>query len=142
MRVIATSSGPVERFRRAAADTTVVVERHLLHVVRVPEEAIAGLVVPVAFVVLFAYVFGSAVVLPGGGSYREFLMPGIFTQSMTLMCTAMAVAVATDRTSGFLDRLKSLPMARSAALGGHVLSVMLHAVLSLLTMGVLGYLVG
>ncbi|SHN26183.1 ABC transporter efflux protein, DrrB family [Cryptosporangium aurantiacum] len=94
------------------------------------------------FVVLFAYVFGSAVVLPGGGNYREFLMPGIFTQSMALMCTAMAVAVATDRTSGFIDRLRSLPMARSAALGGHVLSVMLQAVLGLVTMGLLGYLVG
>ncbi|MFG1921550.1 ABC transporter permease [Cryptosporangium sp. NPDC048952] len=128
--------------RRAASDTIVVAQRHLLHVVRVPEEAIAGLVLPIVLVVLFAYVFGSAVVLPGGGNYREFLMPGIFTQAMAMMCTAMAVAVATDRTTGFIDRLKSLPMARSAALAGHVLSTMVSAALALTTMSVLGYLVG
>ncbi|GAA0271394.1 ABC transporter permease [Cryptosporangium japonicum] len=128
--------------RRVGSDTLVVAQRHLLHVVRVPEEAIAGLLLPIVFVVLFAYVFGSAVVLPGGGNYREFLMPGIFTQSMAMMCTAMSVAVATDRTTGFIDRLRSLPMARSAALSGHVLATMLSAVLALTTMSALGYVVG
>jgi ABC-2 type transport system permease protein len=142
VRVDPTRPGPLRRARWAVSDIVAVVGRHLLHKVRVPEEAIAGLVLPVVFVVLFAYVFGSAVVLPGGGNYREFLMPGIFTQSMAMMCTLMSVAVATDRTTGFLDRLRSLPMARSAALAGHVCSVALQAVLGLVTMGVLGYLVG
>ena len=134
--------GGLRRLSWAVADTRAIVGRHLSHVFGVPEELAAGLILPVVFVVLFAYVLGSAIVLPGGGNYREFLMPGIFTQSMALMCTAMAVAVATDRTTGFLDRLKSLPMARSAALGGHVLATTLQGVLSLVTMSVLGYLVG
>ncbi|MFI5954879.1 ABC transporter permease [Cryptosporangium sp. NPDC051539] len=128
--------------RRVLADTRAVVGRHVLHAVRVPEELAAGLVLPVVLVVLFAYVFGSAIVLPGGGNYREFLMPGIFGQAMAMTCTVMAVAVATDRTTGFLDRLKSLPMARSAALSGHVLAILLQSGLGLLIMSGLGYAVG
>jgi ABC transporter DrrB family efflux protein len=132
----------MNRLRWALADTRTIVGRHLAHIFGVPEELAAGLILPVVLVVLFAYVFGSAVVLPGGGNYREFLMPGIFTQSMAMMCTVMSVAVATDRTTGFLDRLKSLPMARSAAIGGHVLAIAMQGVLSLIIMGALGYLVG
>jgi ABC-2 type transport system permease protein len=132
----------LRRLHWAVADTRAIVGRHLSHTVKVPEELAAGLILPVVLVVLFAYVLGSAIVLPGGGNYREFLMPGVFTQSMALMCTLMSVAVATDRTTGFLDRLKSLPMARSAALGGHVLATAIQGVLSLVTMSILGYIVG
>jgi ABC transporter DrrB family efflux protein len=108
----------------------------------VPETALTALLAPVIFVLLFGYVFGSAIRIPGGGNYREYLMPGIFTQNMAMACMVMAVAVATDRTTGFLDRLKSLPMARSAAIGGHVLATALMSALGLVVMSVLGYVVG
>jgi ABC-2 type transport system permease protein len=134
--------GPAERLRWAVVDTYTVVGRHFSHLIKVPEQLITSLLAPIIFVLLFGYVFGSAITLPGGGNYREYLMPGIFTQSMALTCTVMSVAVATDRTTGFLDRLKSLPMARSAAISGHVLATAASAMLGLVTMSVLGYVVG
>jgi len=73
-------------------------------------------------IVLFAYVFGSAISLPGGGNYREFLMPGIFMQAMALTAVQAAVAVAQDMQDGIIDRFRSLPIARSAVLAGRNLS--------------------
>ena len=82
-------------------------------------EALADVTLqPVMFVLLFAYVFGGAINVPGGG-YREFLMGGIFAQTIVFGAFGVAIALAYDRSNGAIDRFRSLPMARGAVLGGH-----------------------
>ena len=105
-------------FRIAAADGLVVGWRNLKRVPRIPELAIFAILQSVMFVLLFAFVFGGAIPIPGGGSYREFLMPGIFVQTLAFASITTAVAVADDMTKGLIDRFRSLPMARSAVLSG------------------------
>jgi ABC transporter DrrB family efflux protein len=70
------------------------------------------------FVLLFAYVFGGAIPLPGGGSYTEYLMPGIFAQTIVFAAATTAITLTYDLSKGILDRFRSLPMARSAVLSG------------------------
>ncbi len=74
------------------------------------------------FTVLFGYVFGSAISRPGGGDYRQFLMPGIFTQIMAMTATVASQNVAEDMQRGIIDRFKSLPIAWSAVLLGRTIS--------------------
>src|SRR2546430_8686306 len=74
------------------------------------------------FVLLFAFVFGGAIPLPGGASYREYLMPGIFAQTIVFATATTAIGMTDDLSKGILDRFRSLPMARSAVLSGRTLS--------------------
>jgi ABC-2 type transport system permease protein len=85
---------------------------------RQPGELVGFLVFPMIMIVLFAYVFGSAISLPGGGDYRAFLMPGIFMQTMALTAVQTATKVNTDMSRGIIDRFRSLPIARGAVLTG------------------------
>lgn len=73
------------------------------------------------FVLLFAFVFGGAIPLPGGGSYREFLLPGIFAQTIVFAAATTAVGMTDDVNKGIIDRFRSLPMARSAVLTGRAI---------------------
>ena len=74
------------------------------------------------FVLLFAFVFGGAIPLPGGGNYREYLMPGIFAQTIVFGAATTAIGMSEDVHKGLIDRFRSLPMARSAVLVGRTLS--------------------
>jgi ABC-2 type transport system permease protein len=107
--------------RHAVNDGLVVAWRNLKRVPRIPELAILAIVQSIMFVLLFAFVFGGAIPLPGGGSYREFLMPGIFAQTIVFAAATTSVGVADDLTKGIIDRFRSLPMARSAVLSGRSL---------------------
>jgi hypothetical protein len=78
------------------------------------------------FVLLFAYVFGGAIPVPGGGSYREYLMPGIYAQTLGFASITTAVAVTDDMKKGLIDRFRSLPMARSAVLSGRTVSDVIY----------------
>ena len=78
------------------------------------------------FVLLFAFVFGGAIPLPGGGSYREFLMPGIFAQTVVFAAATTAIGMTDDVNKGIIDRFRSLPMARSAVLSGRTLSDLVY----------------
>jgi len=78
------------------------------------------------FVLLFAFVFGGAIPLPGGGSYREFLMPGIYVQTLGFASITTAIAVTDDMAKGLIDRFRSLPMARSAVLSGRTVSDVIY----------------
>jgi len=89
--------------------------RNLKRVPRIPELAIFAVLQSIMFVLLFAFVFGGAIPLPGGGSYREFLMPGIYVQTLGFASITTAIAVTDDMAKGLIDRFRSLPMARSAA---------------------------
>jgi ABC-2 type transport system permease protein len=121
-----------ERRPSALSDVWVVTRRGLLHMRREPDLLLDATIQPVMFVLLFAYVFGGAIAVPGGGSYREFLIGGIFAQTIVFGGTfGVAMAIATDRTNGAMDRFRSLPMARGAVLSGHALANLIKTLLPL-----------
>jgi ABC-2 type transport system permease protein len=94
------------------------------------------------FVVLFAYVFGGAIPLPGGGSYREYLMPGIFIQTLGFASITTAIAVTDDMAKGLIDRFRSLPMARSAVLSDRTVSDVVYNIGILIVLMLSGLVVG
>lgn len=130
-----------ERHGNFLSDCWVVARRGLLHMRRQPEALADVTLQPVMFVLLFAYVFGGAINVSGGG-YREFLMGGIFAQTIVFGAFGVAVGLAYDRTNGAIDRFRSLPMARGAVLGGHALASLLRALLPILLMSICGLIVG
>lgn len=133
---------PVEqRHGNALGDAWVVARRMLLHYRRQPEALADVTIQPVMFVLLFAFVFGGAINVTGG-SYREFLMGGIFAQTIVFGAFAVAVSLAHDRTNGAIDRFRALPMARSAILAGHAIASLLRALLPIFLMSVCGLIVG
>src|SRR5690606_41093942 len=93
-------------------------KRDLAHVVRAPEELGLYFSLPVMFVLVFGYVFGSGMSVPGGGGYREFLLPGVFAMTMLYGMGATGTAIATDTGRGVVDRFRAMPVARSALLAG------------------------
>jgi ABC-2 type transport system permease protein len=107
-------------------DGLVVGWRNLKRVPRIPELAIFAILQSIMFVLLFAFVFGGAIPLPGGGSYREYLMPGIFVQTLAFASITTAIGMADDMTKGLIDRFRSLPMARSAVLSGRTTSDVIY----------------
>jgi ABC-2 type transport system permease protein len=108
--------------RAAVNDGLVVTWRNLKRVPRIPELAIFAILQSIMFVLLFAFVFGGAIPLPGGGSYRQYLMPGIYVQTLGFASITTAIGMADDLTKGLIDRFRSLPMARSAVLSGRTVS--------------------
>ena len=97
-------------------DSLVVAKRNLIRMVRIPEMVIFGLIQPIMFVVLFTYVFGGSIKVGGSTSaqaYREFLMAGIFAQTVTFATAGAGAGIADDMHKGLVDRFRSLPMARS-----------------------------
>jgi ABC transporter DrrB family efflux protein len=108
----------VSAYTGAARDSAIVAWRNLKRVPRIPELAVFAILQSIMFVLLFAFVFGGAIPIPGGGSYREYLMPGIFVQTLGFASITTAIGMADDMTKGLIDRFRSLPMARSAVLAG------------------------
>jgi ABC transporter DrrB family efflux protein len=106
----------------ALSDSLVLTWRNLKRIPRIPELAVFAVLQSIMFVLLFAFVFGGAIPLPGGGSYREFLMPGIFAQTLTFAAATTATGMTDDMAKGLIDRFRSLPMARSAFLTGRTVS--------------------
>ncbi len=106
------------RLAWAARDIATICRRSYSQLRRQPGELVGFLIFPVIMIVLFAYVFGSAIALPGGGDYRAFLMPGIFMQTMALTAVQAATRTNSDMTHGIIDRFRSMPIARSAVLAG------------------------
>ena len=100
---------PASRARFALTDAVAATRRYLLRSMRQPDIVIGGLLMPVVFVLLFGYVFGSSIHVPGG-NYRAYLMSGLFAQSTLFASASVAVAVATDMSEGVIDRFKSLPI--------------------------------
>jgi ABC transporter DrrB family efflux protein len=130
--------------RSAIADGAVVTLRNLRHFIRQPELLIFSTIQPVMFVLLFVYVFGGAVgrSLPHGVSYVDFLLPGIFVQSVTFRASQTAVGLSEDLERGVIDRFRSMPMARSAVLAGRTAADLVRNVLIVALMIVVGYAVG
>ncbi|WP_142163172.1 ABC transporter permease [Cellulomonas sp. SLBN-39] len=127
---------------RVAVDTHVVAKRNLIKIVRVPEILVSVLISPIMFVLLFAYVFGGAIDPGDGVPYREFLIPGIFAQTVVFGATFTGAGIADDMQKGIIDRFRSLPMSQSAVLAGRTASDVVYNVLSLVIMALTGLLVG
>jgi ABC-2 type transport system permease protein len=108
--------------RQAASDGLIITWRNLKRIPRIPELAIFAVLQSIMFVLLFAFVFGGAIPLPGGGNYREYLMPGIFAQTIVFAAATTAIGMSEDVHKGLIDRFRSLPMARPAILIGRTLS--------------------
>lgn len=110
-------------------DVWVLSRRNLLHVRREPAQWSDATVQPILFTVLFVYLFGAAMVLPGGGSYTAFAIGGLVTMNLTTSSMGTAVGLSSDLATGVIDRFRTLPMARSAILAGRSLADLLAAVL-------------
>src|ERR1700684_597770 len=115
--------------RRLLSDTLVVTERNLIRLPRAPELLIAFTVQPIMLVLLFRYVFGGEIRV-AGGSYAEFLLPGIIVQNIAFGGFVTALGLNEDMQKGLIDRFRSLPMARPAVLAGRTLADVVTNLLS------------
>lgn len=125
----------------AIADSLVLIKRSMMHIIKNIDQLLAVAFQPIMFMLLFRYVFGSAI-NTGGTTYVNFLVAGILIQSAAFGSTTTAIAVATDLKRGIIDRFRSLPMISSAVLIGHTTSDLVRNTISSLIMIGVGLLVG
>jgi ABC transporter DrrB family efflux protein len=137
---VRTRSG-ISRVVGTARDTAAVTIRDLIHYKRVPQLLVFSTIQPVIFVLMFRYVFGGAIQTPGI-PYVDFLMPGIFVQTVVFGSIATAIGLASDVKSGLVERFHSLPMSRSAVLVGRTLADLARNVFVVILMVIVGFLVG
>ncbi|WP_329521321.1 ABC transporter permease [Spirillospora sp. NBC_01491] len=130
------------RLRRAAADGRTLTARALAHWARRPGEVAVGLLFPVVLVLMMGYLFGGQMTVPGGGSYREFIMPGMFAMTMLFGLETTFAAVATDAAKGVTDRFRAMPMASSAIVVGRGAADLIHSAAALTVMTGCGLLIG
>ena len=123
-------------------DIKAVTQRNLIHYVRIPQLLIFSTIQPVIFVLLWRYVFGGSVDIPGPIPYVDYLMPGIFVQTAVFGAIATAIGLAADVKGGLLERFLSLPMSRSAVLFGRTTADLVRNVIVVILMVLVGYLVG
>src|SRR6476660_3713493 len=123
-------------------DGRAMIGRNLIAYKRVPQLLVFSTIQPVIFVLMFRYVFGGAIQLPGGVPYVDYLMPGIFVQTVVFGSLAAAIGLAADLKSGLLERFRSLPMAGSAVLAGRTIADLIRNVLVVALMVVVGFAVG
>lgn len=127
--------------RALLSDTMVYTRRNVQHIRQIPEKLLDVTIQPLMFVMLFAYVFGGAINVSGGG-YREYLIGGILVQSLSFAMMGPATAIATDLNEGVIDRFRSLPSSRAAYLLGHYLAEVVGIMLSIVVLLGAGLLVG
>lgn len=129
-------------WRWTIVDGWTLVRRNLNRLKHSPGEIIGTLLAPIIMIIMFGYIFGSAIPVPGGGNYREYLIPGLFAMSSTFAVMATLQRVAADNGKGVMDRYRSMPMARSAVPFGHTgADLIMHAIGTVLMM-VCGLAVG
>jgi ABC transporter DrrB family efflux protein len=132
---------PTRPAGHVVADALTVTWRNLLNVRRNPQLLVFATVQPIVFVLMFVYVFGGAIHIPGV-PYVDFLMPGVFVQTVTFGSLQTGIGLAEDLNKGIIERFRSLPMARSAVLVGRTLADMVRNVFVILLMVVIGFAVG
>lgn len=130
----------------ALSDAATITRRYLTHIFRQPRLLVFSTIQPVMFVLLFVYVFGGALLMDPSiqqyGSYKNFLLPGIFVQTVAFGATQTAIALAEDLNKGVIDRFRSLPMARSAVLVGRTLADLVRGFAVVVIMTVVGLIIG
>src|SRR6185437_1716897 len=134
--------GLLTRARWAVSDTLTITRRNLLVWLRVPAYIVFTVIQPVIFVLMFRYVFGGAINIPGNVSYVDFLIPGIIAQTAAFATFGTAIALAQELQKGVIDRLRSMPMARSAVLAGRLTADTFRMTVTIIIVLGVGYLVG
>jgi len=130
------------RLRWTLADITTVTWRNLLAYTRIPEALFFSTLQPIMFVLLFRYVFGGAIPIPGGVPYVDYMMPGIFVQTVMFGAVSTSVGLAEDLQKGLIERFRALPMARSAVLAGRTSADLVRNVFVVIIMTGVAYAVG
>jgi ABC-2 type transport system permease protein/oleandomycin transport system permease protein len=129
------------RLRRTFGDAMVITERNLIANLRIPEALFFSSVQPIMFVLLFRFVFGGAIATPGM-SYVNYLMAGIFVQTVMFGSISTSIGLAEDLQKGLIERFRSLPMARSAVLAGRTTADLLRNVVVIIIITAVGFAVG
>ena len=136
---LTTSRGPVAQF---LGDVWVLTRRSLARIRREPETLSDVTIQPVMFVLMFAYVFGGAIGIPGGGNYHSYLIGGMLGMSLAQTAPGTAVAVVSDMETGLIDRFRSLPMSRAAVLTARTLADLLTQVIGGVVVALVGLAIG
>jgi ABC transporter DrrB family efflux protein len=138
----ATAPAPAEGRAQAVSDALLIGWRNLKRIPRIPELAIFAILQSIMFVLLFVYVFGGAIAISGPGNYVDFLMPGIFAQTIVFAAGTTAIGMTDDISKGIVDRFRSLPMSHSAVLTGRTFSDVIYNGGILLVLMATGVVVG
>ncbi len=137
----AAPSGVTGRVKNEIADALTLVKRNLLHIPRTPELLLDVTIQPIMFVLLFRYVFGGAIAVENG-SYVNYLMAGIFVQTLVFVSVTTGIAIANDLQKGLIDRFRSLPMSRAAVLVAQTVTDLLRGALAIVVMLICGLAIG
>jgi ABC-2 type transport system permease protein len=124
------------------SDVAVLAKRSLARIAREPETLMDVTIQPILFVLLFAFVFGGAIPLPGGGNYHEYLIGGMLAMGLAATAPGTAVALVTDMSSGLIDRFRSLPTSRSAVLAGRTIADLVTQVIGTVVVAGVGLAIG
>jgi ABC-2 type transport system permease protein len=135
-------TGPERRLYWAFTDCWTIVRRDLTHLVKQPSLIAWQLGFPIVSVLLYVYVFGSAMDVGGGADYKDFAMPGMFAMTMAFGFMNTAMAITIEKEKGVTDRFRSMPMTPSAVVAGRGVSDLLHAALDLVVMATIALIVG
>src|ERR1700761_4405200 len=136
------SSPRPARLRWLASDAWVLAKRQFAHIRQIPEKLFDVTLQPIMFVLLFAYVFGGVIAVPGGGDYHEYLIGGNLVQTLGFGLMGPGTSIATDLGEGIIDRFTSLPMSRPAYLIGHLTAEFCATLLAITIMIISGLIVG
>jgi ABC-2 type transport system permease protein/oleandomycin transport system permease protein len=149
MTTVSTTSAPLSetmeqrsRIGWAVSDALAVAHRNLIALFRVPTTLVFSTIQPVIFVLMFRYVFGGSISIPGYPHYVDYLMPGIFVQTVTFGSVNTGVGLAEDLSKGLIERFRSLAMARSAVLAGRTIADSVRNLIVIVLMVTVGFLVG
>ncbi len=133
---------PAHRKHFAISDALTITWRNLIGFKRQPQVLVFSTIQPIVFVLLFRYVFGGAIRIPGVNHYVDYLMPGVFAQTVVFGSIQTGVGLAEDLHTGLIERFHSLPMARSAVLAGRTLADVVRNIFVITLMVIIGFLVG
>ncbi|MDQ0774857.1 ABC-2 type transport system permease protein [Streptomyces aurantiacus] len=139
------TAAPGGSLGQSVRDSLVVAKRNLIRMTRIPEMVLFGIIQPVMFVVMFTYVFGGSMQIGSttdAGVYKDFLMAGIFAQTVTFATAGAAAGIADDMQKGLVDRFRSLPMARGAVLTGRTVADLVQTSITLLVLAIVALAVG
>ncbi len=132
----------MNRLRWALADGWTITLRDLVHWARQPWVLVIGLLFPVLMVLMFGYLLGGSMTIPGGGDYREFLMPGMFALTMVFGIESTFIAISEDIAKGVTDRFRSMPMSQAAVVLGRSTADMMNSTAGLTVLVLCGFAVG
>jgi ABC transporter DrrB family efflux protein len=132
----------LERLGSCWHNVVVLTRRNIVHIQREPMQLSDVTVQPVLFTLLFVYIFGAGIVLPGGGNYTDFAIAGMLMLNLTTSAMGTAVGLSTDLSTGVIDRFRTLPMWRAAVLAGRSIADILTACVCTLIVAVTGLAIG